>query len=91
MSKPAPIELQTAEIDQAEARAIRALAAGEARPDQQTLALSFIIKKLARADDLAYVPGDTHASAFLTGRAFVGSRLRMILSTPVVNFKEVKQ
>lgn len=91
MSRPAPIELQTAEIDQAEARAIRALAAGEARPDQQMLALAFIVKKLARADDLSYVPGDTHASTFLSGRAFVGKKLQYVLHTPVINFRETKQ
>ncbi len=62
--------------------AIKALANGEARPDQQKLALDWIIDDLARTYDLSFRPDDAggdRESAFAEGRRFVGLQLRKMI------------
>ena len=73
----------TPELDRSEKSAIKALSKGEASEYQQQLALSVIVKKLARTNDIPFVPGWSDQSAFMAARAFVGTRIQKILSQPV--------
>ena len=83
MSDITPIELRVADVTDDEQRALKALESGTASDYQQRLALYLITNKLSRAQDLLYIPGNTHASAFLNGRAFVGQQILKILNVPV--------
>ncbi len=80
---PRDIELETEPLNKREHVALKALAKGEAQPHQQVLALEVIIKKFARSFEMAYIPGNTHASAFLAGRGFVGQRITKYINQPV--------
>jgi hypothetical protein len=79
----APIAFRTADIDDQEHRAIRALNEGSATEHQQRLALKVIINKISRAQDALYIPGSFDQTAFLNGRAFVGQQLLKFLNIPV--------
>ena len=66
--------------------AIKAMAKGTARPDQQMTALNFIIDDLARAYDTSYRPdeaGGALDTAFAEGRRFVGLQVRRIIMRPL--------
>lgn len=80
--------LRTDKLTTAEHRAIRALEAGEATPLEQKLALATIVKKLARAHDLTYLPGEPHESAFLAGRSYVGKQLLKYVNTSPAETEE---
>jgi hypothetical protein len=83
MKQPANVELQTEPLDKREHIALKACSEGTAEPHQQVLAIEIILKKFARSYEMAYIPGDTHASAFLAGRGFVGQRLTKYLNQPL--------
>ena len=80
-----PQELKTQELDEAEAYAIQALEQGQASEHQQKLALAAIVKKICRTHDQSYMPGDTHATAVMEGRRFVGLKLLRVINTKVSN------
>ena len=69
----------TKRIEKNEAIAIKSLYKGEATPEQQRLALSVIVNKLCRTHDIPYIPGSQDQSAFLAGRALVGSKILWIV------------
>lgn len=75
-------------LDQDDARALKALQRGDATSEQQWVALRVIVNKLCRTHDLQYVPGDTHAAAFLSGRAFPGAQILKALSLPIGKLPE---
>lgn len=54
------------------ARSVRAWAEGKAGEAQQKRLLNWLVKDVAGIGNLSMVPGDTHATAFLEGRRFVG-------------------
>lgn len=65
--------------------AIKALAKGQARPDQQITAMNFIIEEICRTYDLPYRPdelGGERDSSFAAGKQFVGFQLRRIIAQP---------
>lgn len=78
-----PQELYVESLTEEEIGAIKAQYAGEADAYQQRLLLRVVINKFSRAQDLLYIPGDTHATAFINGRAFVGATLLKHLKLPV--------
>ena len=84
----APIAMRTAELDDIEHRALRAMYAGNATEHQQRLALKVIINKFSRAQDALYIPGSFDQTAFLNGRAFVGQQLLKFLNLPVGNITD---
>jgi hypothetical protein len=63
--------------------AIKALKTGEATPEQQMVALRVIVNKFSRTHDLLFVPECERQSAFLNGRAFVGTQVLKILNVPI--------
>lgn len=67
--------------------AIKAMAEGKARPDQQVRVLNFLLQDLCRTYDLSFRPDDMggdRETAFAEGRRFVGLQLRRVLDTPFV-------
>lgn len=84
-----PIEFEvTPPLDQEDARVLKALHRGDATPEQQHAALRLIVNKLCRTHDLQYIPGDTHAAAFLSGRAFPGAQILKALNLPIGKLPE---
>jgi hypothetical protein len=78
-----PRELSTKDLTDAEIRAMRSVYAGEGTAYEQKLTLKIIINNFSRVHDVLYIPGDTHASTFLQGRAFVGANILKILTLPI--------
>ncbi|MDX1300331.1 MAG: hypothetical protein R3260_19130 [Pseudomonas sp.] len=78
-----PQELRVAPLDKQDVQAIKALYRGDADEHQQRLALQVIVNKFSRAQDLLYIPSDTHGTTFLNGRAFVGAQILKCLNLPV--------
>lgn len=74
---------QTALLDKREIEAIKALSEGEATGYQQKLALTIIINKFSRAQDLLYVPNSSDETSFLNGRGFVGQKILKIINVPI--------
>ena len=71
------------ELDIQERRALMALGTGSATTAQQQLALSVIVKKIARYGDITFIPGSQDGSAFLAGRAFVGAALVRLVNEAI--------
>ncbi len=66
--------------------AIKAMARGEARPEQQKAALDFIIERLAATYDLSFRPdefGGDRDTCFAEGRRFVGMTMQRIITLPI--------
>ncbi len=64
---------QPPHYEAADVTAIQQLERGEAGPDMQKRALSWIINHAAGLYEQSYRPGDTHDTAFAEGRRFVGN------------------
>ena len=79
-----------AKVTKEEHRALRALRTGEATPGQQGMALALITNKISRTHDVLFVPGAADESAFLAGRAFVGSQVLKLLNIPVGKLEETQ-
>lgn len=63
-----------AQWEKADANAIRALAVGEASPEQQRRAMQWIIEQAAGTYDAHFFPSDRETS-FALGRAHVGQQI----------------
>lgn len=63
----------------ADASAMRALERGEATPEQQKRALSWIINVGAATYNQSFTPGQPDASAFAEGRRYVGLQIVKLL------------
>lgn len=74
---------RTDELTVSEHRAIKALVGGSANEEQQKLAVTVIVKKLARYGDVPFIPGEPDSSAFLSGRGFVGARIRLLANAKI--------
>jgi hypothetical protein len=66
--------------------ALQAMARGDAAPDQQKRALKWIIEQGAATYQQSFVPGDTHATAFIEGRRFVGTKIVELLSVSLTDY-----
>ncbi len=66
-----------------EANALKALYEGTATEHQQRLALSVIVHKFSRAQNLLYLPNDPEGTAFINGRGFVGMKILNIINVPI--------
>ncbi len=71
---------------------MQAVYRGEATPDQQRLAIEFIVGKLSEADEMTFrsEPDGGLGSAFAEGRRFVGSQIARIIKTPISKYSAVK-
>ena len=70
-------------LNEKEVRAVKAMYAGEATPEQQRLALAVIVNKFSRAQDLLFVPDSHDQTAFLNGRGFVGMQILKMIKVPI--------
>ena len=66
--------------------ALQALARGDASADQQKRALDWIIKQGAATYQQSFVPGDSHATAFIEGRRFVGTKIVELLTVSIADY-----
>jgi hypothetical protein len=66
-----------ADYDVADIRAVQAVTAGAATPEQQKRALDWIVLKAAATYDNGFVAEDAHGriAAFVDGRQFVGQQI----------------
>lgn len=76
--KPAP-------YTPAQAAAIQALLTGAASPQQQKVAIDFIVRDLCRTYDLSYRPGEAgrRDTDFAEGRRAVGLQLVLMLNVKI--------
>lgn len=81
--KKVSICFETPPVNQHDVEAIKALNSGQATEHQQRLALSVIVNKFSRAQDLLYIPNSQDETAFLNGRGFVGQKILKIISQPI--------
>jgi len=58
-----------------DAAALQALSRGDAGPDQQKRALTFIVESLAGTYDLSFRGGKPDETAFAEGKRFVGMQI----------------
>jgi hypothetical protein len=65
--------------DIADAAALQALSRGEATPDQQRRALTWIITSAAMTYDETFVAGQADVSDYLAGRRSVGNQVVKLL------------
>jgi hypothetical protein len=66
--------------------ALQAMSRGEATADQQKRALAWIINEGAATYQQSFVPGDTHATAFIEGRRFVGTKIVELLKISIADY-----
>ena len=85
-----PEQFYCAPLDKHEKQAISNLAKGEATEYQQRLALKVIVNKFSRAHDVLYIPGSFDASAFLSGRGYVGALILQHLNIPVGQLEDTE-
>lgn len=86
-----PKALSLSNIEVWDAAAIKALNSGEATPDQQKKALSWIIKEACGIGLISFDPDNSRATDFNEGKRFVGVQLVAILAEPLENFKKGKE
>ena len=67
--------------------AFKALVAGNASPDQQKLAIEFLIKIGCRTNDSDWFP-DRDITSFAAGRRFVGMQIIDMINLKVGSIKE---
>lgn len=72
-----------ASYDEAEVAAIKAVAAGNASPGQQKLALDWIVHKAARTYDEPFLPGQHDLTMNLLGRRSVGLQIVKLVNVPL--------
>lgn len=72
-----------ATYDEAEVAAVKAVAAGNASPEQQKRALNWIIQKAARTYDEPFMPGQHDLTLNLLGRRNVGLQIVKLINVPV--------
>lgn len=73
-------------INKADAIAIRAVAQGDASPDQQKRAIEAIIGRIACTDDMSFRAedhGGMFETAFAEGKRYVGLQIRKMIHTPL--------
>ncbi len=81
--KPGKSEFEPASWDVADAAAVKALARGDASPNQQQRALDWIIKHAAMTYDEAFVPGQPDVSDYRAGRISVGRQIVGLINVQI--------
>lgn len=76
------------EIAVADAAAIKALARGDASPEQQKRALDWVVKKACAIGSVSFDAQSSELTAFNEGKRFVGVLLVNVLNDPIEKFKK---
>jgi hypothetical protein len=79
-----------APLDRSVAASIKALARGEAAPEQQSMALNWIISEASGTYESVYFPESVRQSDFASGKRFVGNQIVGIINMPMTIFDEKK-
>jgi hypothetical protein len=79
-----------AAFELADASAIQAVYRGEGTPEQQKRAMEWIIKGAGQIGGQSYRAGDSHATAFLEGRRFVGAQILSLLAMNLTQLRQKK-
>ncbi len=82
-----PADLPAA-FDLPDIAAIQAVYHGTAGPEQQKRAMDWIVKQAAQIGGQSYRAGDSHATAFLEGRRFVGAQILSLLAMSTEDLKK---
>lgn len=87
--KPAPLSKadDPAPFTKAEAAAVKAVYHGAASEHQQKLAMEWVIKAASALPSQSY-RADSHATAFIEGRRFVGIQITAILELNLATLKD---
>lgn len=90
MIKPRPIpSVDTpAGFEIVHVAAVKALANGDATPEQQRLAYDWIVKAASNIGGQSFRGGDSHATAFMEGRRFVGAQLIALQAVDIEKLKK---
>jgi hypothetical protein len=73
-------------VNKADVIAIKAVAAGEATPEQQVRALNAVILQVACVNEMSFCPehkGGSRETDFAEGKRFVGLQLQKLIRTPL--------
>lgn len=84
---PAPAD-QPAPFELPDVAALQAVYRGQGSEDQQRRAMEWVIKQAANMPGISFRAGDSHATAFLEGRRFVGAQILSLLG---LNLSELKK
>jgi hypothetical protein len=79
-----------APLDRSVAASIKALARGEAAPEQQQLALKWIVEAASGTYESVYFPESVRQSDFASGKRFVGNQIVGIINMSMSVFDEKK-
>lgn len=90
MKRPAtvPNPFAPAFYSESDVAAIKATARGEATPEQQRLAIRWIIEGAAKTYDEVFVPGQPDLSDYLAGRRNVGLQVVKLINVPMDKLKK---
>lgn len=83
--EPAPYFVRNYEDH--EIHAIQAMSLGTANPEQQKMALKFIVEALAGTYDVSYRSSSDRDTSFCEGRRFVGLKLITMIKLNLGNLK----
>lgn len=72
----------------ADIAAVQAVYQGTGTPEQQKRAMEWVIKGAAQIGSQSYRAGDSHATAFLEGRRFVGAQILSLLAMSTEDLKK---
>lgn len=87
---PAPPADAPAGFEIADVAAVQAVYRGEGTPDQQKRAMEWVIKGAAQIGQQSYRAGDSHATAFVEGRRFVGAQILSLLAMKIGDLRRKK-
>jgi hypothetical protein len=76
------------EVSYPEAMAIKAMATGTANEGQQKLFMTWMMSRAANVLSVAFDPDNDRASAFESGRRYVGLKINEVIGTPADFYKD---
>lgn len=79
--QPAPFELP-------DVAALQAVYRGEGSPEQQKRVMDWIVKQASQIGGQSYRAGDSHGTAFIEGRRFVGAQILSLLAMSTEDLKK---
>lgn len=71
-------------FDEHDQRALKALWTGTASPDQQKIAIKWVIQKAAQTFEISHDPASQRASDFAEGRRSVGLQITALIDGPMI-------
>lgn len=85
--KAKPVD-EPAAFTAAQAGALQALARGQASEHQQRVAYDWLLREAAGIGAQSFRAGDSHATAFMEGRRFVGAQMVAVTMIDIEKLKD---